>query len=84
MASLVSDDLIASEHFADELKELRRLRDEAENAQADLMAYAVSVERRLMTMIPTMALKKKNRRNRPSRMSKTTSRALGRMRQKHR
>ena len=44
VASLVSDDKIASEHFADELEELHRLRDDAENAQADLMAYVASIE----------------------------------------
>lgn len=44
VASLVSDDKIASEHFADELEELLRLRDDAENAQADLMAYVASIE----------------------------------------
>lgn len=44
VASLVSDDKIASEHFADELEELRSLRDDAENAQADLMAYVASIE----------------------------------------
>ena len=44
VASLVSDDKIAAEHFADELEELRKLRDDAENAQADLMAYVASIE----------------------------------------
>ena len=44
VASLVSDDKIALEYFADELDELRKLRDEAENALADLMAYIASIE----------------------------------------
>lgn len=44
VASLVSDDKIAAEHFADELEGLRKLRDDAENAQADLMAYVASIE----------------------------------------
>lgn len=44
VASLVSDEKIAAEHFADELEELRRLRSDAENAEADLMAYVASVE----------------------------------------
>ena len=44
VASLVSDEKIALEHFADELEELKRLRDDAENAQADLMAYVSSID----------------------------------------
>ena len=44
VASLVSDEKIALEHFADELDELKRLRDDAENAQADLMAYVSSID----------------------------------------
>ena len=44
VASLVSDDKIASEHFSDELEELHGLLDDAENAQADLMAYVASIE----------------------------------------
>lgn len=44
VASLVSDDKIASVHFADELEELHQLRDDAENANADLMAYITSID----------------------------------------
>jgi type I restriction enzyme M protein len=44
VASLVSDEKIALEHFADELDELKKLRDDAENAQADLMAYVASID----------------------------------------
>jgi len=43
VASLVSDEKIALEHFAGELEELKKLRDGAENAQADLMAYIASI-----------------------------------------
>ena len=44
VSSLVSDDIIAREHFADELVELKQLKDNAENAQADLMAYVASID----------------------------------------
>jgi type I restriction enzyme M protein len=44
VASLVSDDKIASEYFENELSELHKLRNEAENALADLMAYISSIE----------------------------------------
>ncbi len=44
VASLVSDDKIASGHFANELKELHGLRNKEENAQSDLMAYITSIE----------------------------------------
>ena len=43
VSSLVSDDKIAFEHFADELEELHVLRTEAENAQADLLGYIASI-----------------------------------------
>lgn len=44
VASLVSDEKIALEHFAEEVEKLHKLRNDAENAQADLMAYIASVE----------------------------------------
>lgn len=44
VASLVSDDKIAEVHFADELAALKSLREDAENALADLMAYVSSIE----------------------------------------
>lgn len=44
VASLVSDDKIALEHFPNELMELKKLRNDAENAQADLIAYVSSID----------------------------------------
>ena len=44
VSSLVSDDKIARVHFAAELDELNKLKEDAENAQADLLAYVSSIE----------------------------------------
>ena len=43
-ASLISDDMIAREFFAEELTELAKLKEDAENAQAELMAYVASID----------------------------------------
>lgn len=44
VSSLVSDDKIAKEHFADELAEIDRLYEETQAAQAELMAYISSID----------------------------------------
>lgn len=44
VSSLVSDDKIARVHFAAELEELNSLKEQAENAEADLLAYVASVD----------------------------------------
>ena len=42
--SLVSDDMIARTYFATELDEIKHLKEDVENAQAELLAYVASID----------------------------------------